>query len=194
MLKINKYFSLVLVAVIAITAFSSCEQREDWRFPELGNGGFVKFVSAPEFDAGADPASASFSALTEDPNQNIATYSLRVKGDFTGATADTIAFRSTTTFPFDVGFTGADMASLFGVDISTFAEGDSFEFFGTVTTVDGVVYDYVQSACSDCPTEPGDPNGSGTWNGGTTDQVLLSAAGLLQAFNYEVTFDDPPAP
>jgi len=191
MLKINKYFSLVLVTVMAATVFSSCEQREDWRFPELGNGGFVKFVTAPEFDAGADPASASFNALTEDPNGNIATYSLSVRGDFTGATTDTISFRSTTTFPFDVGFTGADMAALFGVDVSTFAEGDSFEFFGTATTVDGIVYDYVQSACVDCPVEPGDPNGSGSWNGANTDQVLLSAAGLLQAFNYEVTFDDP---
>ena len=182
MKNINKYFSLAFVAILTMVTFTSCEDEDKMRFPELGNGGFVKFVSMPEFDAGADPTSASFDALVEDPNGNVASYVITVQGDFAGAPADPIAFRSTNTFPFDVGFTGADMASLFGVNISTFQEGDSFEFFAVVTTTDGLVYDGTATEFD---------SATGEWNGGMTDGVLLSAAGLLQAFNWEVTFDDP---
>jgi hypothetical protein len=193
-MKNFKYITIAFIAAIGLTTFTSCEDEDKLRFPELSNGGFVKFVELPVFDAGADPTSASFNAMTEDPNENLASYELRVVGDFDGAPEDTLAFRSTTTFPFDVSFTGADMAALFGVDISTFQEGDSFEFFGTVTTVDGLVYDGTATAC-DCPTpEDGESTveDPGTWNGGMTDAVLLSAEGLLQAFNYEVEFTDPP--
>lgn len=190
-MKNLKYITLAFIAAVGLTTFTSCEDEDKLRFPELGNGGFVKFVEAPEFNAGADPTSAVFSAMTEDPNGNLASYELSVRASFAGAPTDTIAFRSTTSFPFDVSFTGADMAALYGVDIATFAEGDSFEFFGTATTVDGVVYDYVVTDC-DCPTEPDDENAPGTWNGANTDGVLINAAGLLQAFNYEVEFSDPP--
>ena len=142
MKNINKIFSLAFVAILTTVTFTSCEYDEDKaRFPQLTNGGFVKFVSAPEFDMGADPATASFNAMTEDPNGNVATYEVTVVGDFDGAPSDPLAFGSTTTFPYDVSFTTADMAELFGVDASVFVEDDSFEFFGVVTTVDGSVYD-----------------------------------------------------
>ena len=142
MKNINKIFSLAFVAILTTVTFTSCEYDEDKaRFPQLTNGGFVKFVSAPEFDMGADPATASFNAMTEDPNGNVATYEVTVVGDFDGAPSDSLAFGSTTTFPYDVSFTTADMAELFGVDASVFVEDDSFEFFGVVTTVDGSVYD-----------------------------------------------------
>lgn len=193
-MKKFKYITVAFIAVLGLTTLTSCEDEDKARFPELGNGGFVKFVELPVFDAGADPTSAVFNAMTEDPNGTIASYELRVVGDFTGAPDDTLAFRSTTTFPFDVGFTGADMAALFGVDITTFEEGDSFEFLGTVTTVDGVVYDYTRTDC-ECPTpEDGEVTveDPGTWNGSNTDNVLLTAGGLLQAFIYEVEFSDPP--
>jgi len=141
MKNINKIFSLVFVAILTTVTFTSCEDEDKARFPQLTNGGFVKFVSAPEFDMGADPATASFSAMTEDPNGTVATYEVTVVGDFAGAPSEALVFGSTTTFPFDVSFTTADMAELFGVDASVFVEDDSFEFFGVVTTVDGSVYD-----------------------------------------------------
>ena len=142
MKNINKIFSLAFVAILTTVTFTSCEYDQDKaRFPQLTNGGFVKFVSAPEFDMGADPATASFSAMTEDPNGTVATYEVTVVGDFAGAPSEALLFGSTTTFPFDVSFTTADMAELFGVDASVFVEDDSFEFFGVVTTVDGSVYD-----------------------------------------------------
>jgi len=193
-MKKIKYISLAVLAFASTTLFTSCEDEDKLRFPELGNGGFVKFVSMPEFDAGADATTASFTASTEDPNNNVANYEVKVRGFFTGAPTDTIAFRSTTTFPFDVSFTGSDMASLFGVDVSTFEQGDSFEFFGIVTTNDGLVYDGTRAAC-DCPAEPLDPldptQSNGTWNGGMTDNVLLTQPTLLQAFNWEVELEDP---
>ncbi|WP_415373803.1 hypothetical protein [Patiriisocius sp. Uisw_017] len=190
MKNINKILSLAFVAAITAFTFTSCEDEDKFRIPALGNGGFIKFVSLPEFDAGAEATSANFVATVEDPNQNAANFALTVIGDFTGAPADTLVFKSTTTFPFDVSFTGADMASLFEVPISTFEEGDSFEFLGTVTTTDGRVYD-ISRPGGEFPSDPEDPDYvPGTYNGGLTDGVLLDAPGLLSALNYEVTFDD----
>lgn len=189
MKNINKIVSLAFVAAITAFTFTSCEDEDKFRIPALGNGGFVKFVSLPEFDAGADATSANFVATVEDPNQNAANFALTVIGDFTGAPEDTLVFRSTTTFPFDVSFTGADMASLFSVPVSTFEEGDSFEFLGTVTTTDGRVYDSSQPD-GDYPDDPDDEDAPGEYYGGLTDGVLLDAPGLLSALNYEVTLDD----
>ena len=189
MKNINKIFSLAFVAILTTVTFTSCEYDEDKaRFPQLTNGGFVKFVSAPEFDMGADPATASFNAMTEDPNGTVATYEVTVVGDFDGAPSDPLAFGSTTTFPYDVSFTTADMAELFGVDASVFVEDDSFEFFGVVTTVDGSVYD--GTAPGGSYPDGDDPENAGSWNGGQTSGVLTSAAGLLDAFNWEVSFED----
>lgn len=189
MKNINKIFSLAFVAILTTVTFTSCEYDQDKaRFPALTNGGFVKFVSAPEFDMGADPATASFSAMTEDPNGTVATYEVTVVGDFAGAPSEALPFGSTTTFPFDVSFTTADMAELFGVDASVFVEDDSFEFFGVVTTVDGVVYD--GTAPSGSYPDGDDPENAGSWNGGQTSGVLTSAAGLLAAFNWEVSYED----
>ena len=191
MKNIKNYISLTFVAIIALATFVSCEDSDKWRFPpDLTNGGFVKFVTLPEFKAGADPATASFNAQTEDPSNNVATYDVRVRGFFNGATTDSISFGSTTTFPYDVSFDTADMAALFGVDVSTFEENDSFKFFGVVTTVDGVVYDGTTTSC-DCPSDPGNPDGTGTWSGGNTDGTVISAPTLLQAFKWEVKFQDP---
>ena len=152
----------------------------------------MKFVSQPVFEAGGDPTSASFNAVTEDPNGNVTNYELSVRGFFEGAPEDTLAWKSTTTFPFDVSFSGDDMASFFGLaDASAFESGDSFEFFATVTIEDGTVYSYIAPAC-ECPTADDEPDPTGgTWNGGNTNTVLLNAAGLLQALNYEVEFSDP---
>jgi hypothetical protein len=188
MKNINKIFSLAFVAILTTVTFTSCEDEDKARFPELSNGGFVKFVELPEFDMGADPATASFSAMTEDPNENVATYAVTVVGDFTGAPTDTIAFKSTDSFPFDVSFTTADMAALFNVDPSVFQEGDEFEFFGTVTTLDGVVYDGSRTGGT-FPDEL-DPNDPGSWDGGTSNGPLTGAVGLLNAFNWEVEYAD----
>ena len=230
MKNINKILSLAFVAVLASATFTSCEDEDKARFPELGNGGFVKFVSAPEFDAGLDPTSANFNSSVEDTNETAALYEITVAatwpqmvdGELELVTSDTIAYRSTTTFPFDIGFTGSDMSSLFNVPVETFSAFDSnfdatdpddveefnrfssFEFFGIVTTVDGVVYDGSASAFIEpTPTDPtddgfldpSDPDfipEPGQWNFQNSDVgPLTSAPGLLAAFNWEVEFVDP---
>ena len=189
MKNINKIFSLAFVAILTTVTFTSCEYDQDKaRFPELTNGGFVKFVSAPEFDMGADPATAAFSAMTEDPNGTVALYEVTVVGDFEGAPSEALPFGSTTTFPFDVSFTTADMAELFGVDASVFVEDDSFEFFGVVTTVDGAIYN--GTAPSGSYPEGDDPENAGSWNGGQTSNVLNTAPTLLAAFNWEVSYEN----
>jgi len=190
---LNKLF-FAIFAIITVTAFISCEDDDEDRFPTLTHGGFVKFVDLPEFKAGSNPLTASFSAVTEDPNNTVSSYSVKVRGYFNGATTDTLSFRNTNSFPFDVGFEVSDMAALFGVDESVFETGDRFKFFGIATTHDGVVYDGTLTGC-DCPQDPLDPTDpdatTGTWNGGQTADVLLDAPSLLQAYFWEVRFVDP---
>jgi hypothetical protein len=211
MKKLKFILPLALIALVVSISLTSCEQRENWRFPELGNGGFIKFVQQPDtwkgtdnaggtsivkYHIGTDPAEASFNASVEDPNGNVASVEFFVMGDFQDAPAEALPFASTTSFPFDVSFTTADMAALFNVDATVFQSGDFFEFMTVITTTDGRVYISRVAECEDCPLEPGDPNGSGTWNGGTIDAVLLQGGDtgdnfLLPAVWYRVKYLAP---
>jgi len=200
-MKRFKYIVLTIILVIGSTAiFTSCEDSDKFRFPQLGNGGFVKFtfqpdcweglsivegVSITKYHIGTIPGEATFNAVTEDPSGNVASYELFVRGTFKGAPEDPIAYMSTTSFPFDISFTGQDMADLFNVPIESFESGDDFFFTSTIITNDGTVYNSTVSGCDDCPDEiffdengnpideNGDPLDPGNWNGGTIDGVLL---------------------
>jgi len=208
MKKLKFILPLALIALVVSISLTSCEQREDWRFPELGNGGFIKFVQQPDtwtgsdvsdgtsivkYHIGADPAESAFEAFVEDPNGNIANVDFFVMGDFDGAPDDALPFGSTTSFPYDVSFTTDDMATLFGVDASVFQTGDYFEFMTVINTTDGRTYISRVAECDECPLEAGDPNGSGIWNGGTIDAVLLQGGDtgdnfLLPAVWYRVKY------
>ena len=210
MKKLKLFLPLALIALVVSISLTSCEQREDWRFPELGNGGFIKFVQQPDtwkgsdisdgtsivkYHIGDDPTTASFNAYVEDPTGNVTSVEFWVIGDFTGAPTEALQFGSTTTFPYNVSFTTADMANLFNVDASVFQSGDFFEFMTVITTDDGKVYISRAAEC-DCPLEPGDPNGTGTWNGGTIDSVVLQGGDtgdnfLLPAVWYRVNYLAP---
>jgi len=215
-MKRFKYIVLALVVAVGSSAvFTSCEDSDKFRFPELGNGGFVKFVFQPDFweglqiedgvsivkyHIGADPAGATFEALTEDPTGNVASYELFVRGDFDGAPEDPIAYKSTTSFPFDVSYSTADMASLFNVPVETFKTGDQLFFTSIITLTDGTVYNSIVSACEECPDtledDDGNPLDPGMWNGGTIDGVLLQGGDtgenfLLPAIYWVVKYLDP---
>ncbi|MCZ6595339.1 MAG: hypothetical protein O6943_10575 [Bacteroidetes bacterium] len=200
-MKRFKYIIMTIILAVGSTAvFTSCEDSDKFRFPELGNGGFVKFtfqpdcwegliiiegVSITKYHIGTDPTEASFNAVTEDPSGNVASYELFVRGTFKGAPEDPISYMSTTTFPFDVSYSGQDMATLFNVPIDAFEDGDDFFFTSTTITHDGRVYNSGVTSCEDCPNEiffdengnpvdeNGDPLDPGTWSGGTIDSVLL---------------------
>jgi hypothetical protein len=214
MKKLKFILPLALIALVVSISLNSCEQREDWRFPELGNGGFIKFVQQPfswegtdatdngdgtnativKYHVGEEPTESPFNAFVEDPNGNIASVDFWVKGDFDGAPDDALPFGSTTTFPYDVSFTAEDMAALFNVDVSVFQTGDFFEFMTMITTVDGKVWVSRVTGCTECPTETGDPMGPGTWNGGTIEGIALLPGGdtgdnfLLPAVWYRVKY------
>ena len=159
----------IILAVGSTAVFTSCEDSDKFRFPELGNGGFVKFtfqpdcwegliiidgVSITKYHIGTDPTEASFNAVTEDPSGNVASYELFVRGTFKGAPEDPIAYMSTTTFPFDVSFSTDDMEVLFDVvGKGTFEDGDDFFFTSRIITHDGRVYNSDVSECDECPDE-----------------------------------------
>ena len=220
-MKRFKYIIMTIILAVGSTAlFTSCEDSDKHRFPELGNGGFVKFtfqpdcwegltivggVSITKYHIGTDPLEASFNAVTEDPTGNVASYELFVRGTFNGAPEDPIAYMSTTTFPFDVSYSGQDLATLFNVPIETFEDGDDFFFTSTIITHDGRVYNSDTSDCEECPDEiffdaegnpvdeNGDPLDPGSWNGGTIDGVLLqggdtNANELLPAVYWVVRY------
>ena len=69
-MKNFKYITLAFIAVVGLTTLTSCEDEDKLPLPELGNGGFVKFVEMPEFNAGADPTSASFNARKQSKNSH----------------------------------------------------------------------------------------------------------------------------
>lgn len=209
MRKLKFILPITLIALVVSFSFTSCEQREDWRFPELGNGGFVKFTiepfsyegtvntedgtAIPNYHIGEDPAESSFTAFIEDPNQNAASVSYVVRTNSEGVPEANREqqFLTATSFPAEVSYTTADMAALFGVDAEAFSTGDYFEFEATITTVDGKEYNARQSACDPCPTDPEDPDYPGSWNGGNIDQVLVSGGTggrLLPAVWYRVEY------
>lgn len=208
-MKRFKYIVLILLVAVGSGAiFTSCEDSDKFRFPSLTNGGFVKFVFQPDvweglqivdgvsivkYHIGSDPTTASFDAITEDPSGNVASYELFVRGTFEEAPEDPIAYKNTNSFPFDVSYTGADMAALFNVPIETFQSGDEFYFTSRTTLTNGIVYNSDVSNC-DCPDtiffdedgnpidEDGNPIDPGTWNGGTIDGVLLQGGDTGENF------------
>lgn len=214
MRKLRFILPVALIALVVSISLTSCEQREDWRFPELGNGGFVKFTEQPfswegsdptdngddvpativKYHIGEIPAESDFKAFIEDPTGNVALVEYFVKGFFENAPEEAIAWRSTNSFPFDVSFTAADMAGLFGVDVETFQTGDFFEFMSVITTTDGKVYLSKVSGCdpNPCPNQEEDEY-PGTHNGGTIDGVVLQGGDtgdnfLLPAVWYRVKY------
>lgn len=209
MKTINKYLVVALALVASTAVFTSCEDEDKARIPSLDNGGFVKFVTQPEFYdgtenaaaapnnfpipvylIGADPSTAVFTAVAEDPNGNVATYDVEVAAQIDGVVSDTVAFRTTTTFPFDLSFTTADMASIFNVSSGTFQEGDRFDFIATVTTEDGRIYRPIRSELLQEITPEGDT--LVFYNGGNTDDVILNVPGYLQAMNWRVRYEEIP--
>ena len=48
-MKRFKYIIMTIILAVGSTAmFTSCEDSDKFRFPELGNGGFVKFTVQPD--------------------------------------------------------------------------------------------------------------------------------------------------
>lgn len=230
MKKFNISFLTVLSLVALTFMVSSCEDSDKFRVPELGNGGFVKFVYQPDFwegiesvdtadgaanvvyyHIGADPAESNFVAVTEDPNENISScewFVRSVRGD--SVTSGPVAYKSTTTFPFDVSFTTAEMEAILGFRTASNPDslrtGDELVFSSMITTNDGRIYISDVSNCVDCPA-PGeddvDENGivipfedPGSWNGGTIDQVVLQGGDtgenfVIPAVWYKVKYEAP---
>lgn len=230
-MKTIKNIALGLLVIAGGFSFTSCEDEDKNPIPELEMGGYIKFVEQPyqwtgidvavdnpapapdinntRYNIGDDLSNGIFNGVIEDPNGNVASVEIFVEyDDADGDRTDPVPFRSTTTFPFDVSFTPADMASLFGVDVNDFEVGtieqlangnflitdnDRFIFSSTVTLNDGRVYNSIRTNC-DCPS-PADGEliveDPGTWNGGTIDNVILSGGDtgkneLLPANGYLV--------
>lgn len=172
MKKSNKIIKILFVTVISISLFG-CQDDDKNVLPDFQEGGFVQFAEAPILEVGL---TAPFQGTVIDPNGNAAEYQLSVSARIGNVQQDTLVFKTTNSFPFEVGFTLNDMASLYGLSVEDFGSSDRFQFLAKVTTDEGLIFD---------SSPPGFDNETGEWNGGTFTPAL-GAPGLRSAMSYRV--------
>ena len=184
MKSIKQYFNLFLVLALVMVG---CKDNSD--FPDVRNealtnlqrGGMIQFENLRErmVIKGDDPNTGEFSAPIVDPNNTAVSYTV---GLITAT--DTIQVGETyTSFPNTLNIQASDIRAALGRDLEF---GESFDFFGEVTTADGTVYNANEL---DVSTD----GGVTTVNGGNTRFEIFQPAntGLKQAFLFELTVACP---
>ena len=140
----NMKKNILWTALLALIFSAACTDEDKFNnevFFELERGGFVRFTSAPNPLIGADtPDTWSYEANIWDPNNNLSEYNLSLVfgGDTTLVTTvtDFGTGREGTT----LSFTSAELAAAAGIPTTDFEFGQSFNFVGTATRNDGVVF------------------------------------------------------
>lgn len=168
----NKIINILFIAVISISLIG-CQDDDKNVLPDFEKGGFVQFAETPILEVGL---TTPFQGTVIDPNGNAAEYELSVSARIGNVQQDTLVFKTTNSFPFDVGFTLSDMASLYGLSAEDFGSSDRFQFLAKVTTDEGLVFD---------SSPPGFDQETGEWNGGTFNPTL-GTPGLRSAMSYRV--------
>lgn len=186
MKKNKKHISLLLSFLAVIVLAWSCEDNSDFRkvrneaLTNLQRGGLIQFDDLRErmVIKGDDPNTGSFNASVVDPNNTAVLYTVGVV-----TATDTIQVASLSSFPNDLIIQAADIRTALGRDLEF---GESFDFFGEVTTADGTVYNALEL---DVSTD----NGVTVVNGGNSRFEIFQPAntGLKQAFLFELTIACP---
>lgn len=169
---------IYLVLSLLFVAFYSCTDQSKFNNPahhELENGAFLRFTNSQPAATYDDPQNIEFSDEIYDPNNNVIAYNLALKAVIGGSTYIAENFISITSFPATLSITTQSMADAIGVDGADFGFGDVFEFTGTATRNDGVVFYGV---------EPSFDEDNLTVGIGNTDAVLLSAPAYQNAMNF----------
>lgn len=186
-MKKNKTQISLLLSMLALVAMVwGCKDNTDFRkvrneaLTNLQRGGMIQFENLRErmILSGADPNTGQFSAPIVDPNGTAVLYTVGVV-----TATDTVQVASYTSFPTNLVIQAADIRTAIGRDLEF---GESFDFFGEVTTEDGTVYN---ANVLDVSTD----NGVTTVSGGNSRFEIFQPAntGLKQAFVFELTVACP---
>ncbi len=186
-MKKNKRQISLLLSMLALVAMVwGCKDNTDFRkvrneaLTNLQRGGMIQFENLRErmILSGADPNTGQFTAPVVDPNGTAVLYTVGVV-----TATDTIEVARLTSFPTDLIIQATDIRTAIGRDLEF---GESFDFFGEVTTEDGTVYN---ANVLDVSTD----NGVTTVSGGNSRFEIFQPAntGLKQAFVFELTVACP---
>ncbi|MEL0454824.1 hypothetical protein WJN01_01190 [Flavobacteriaceae bacterium SZ-1-7] len=142
-----------LLAYFVLGAVSfTCTDQSTFRNPshhELEQGAFIRFSGNVMPATFEDAQNISFTSEVWDPNNNVIEYNLGITAIVGGVkyVADDII--TLTSFPGTVTITSQLIADAIGVDVNTFGFGDQFNFLGTATRADGVVFNGLQPSYDD---------------------------------------------
>jgi hypothetical protein len=148
---------MALVVAVGSSAFTSCEDSDKFRFPELTNGGYIKFVFQPDVYEGLQIVDEFLSQsiileqillqlvlmhFTEDPSGNVAhrmSCSLEVP---LMVLLKILSPQGALLFlPFDISYSTGDMATLFNVPMKHLLLMSFLT--STITLTSGVVYNSI---------------------------------------------------
>lgn len=137
--------AILLIAFIGL-GIASCEDEDKNNFDSFSKAGaFVRF--AEPFPAVVDVSSidqipnVAISAVIEDPNNAVVSYSISVSATISGETVEeAVLINEITSFPATVNFTMGEITSALGIDPGDVGFGDTFDFSGTATNAQGVIY------------------------------------------------------
>ncbi len=187
-MKKNKtHISLLLSLGLMLAMVFGCSDPSDFKkvrneaLTNLQRGGMIQFDNVRErmVIKGVDPNTGTFEAPVVDPNNTAISYTV---GLITAT--DTIQIGdAVTSFPSNLVVQAADIRTALGRDLEF---GESFNFFGEVTTADGTVYN---ANALDVSSD----GGITTVTGGNTRFEIFQPAntGLKQAFLFQLTVACP---
>lgn len=181
-MKTMKYLLIIFLATFFL---ASCDDDgtdpfDIAVFPELENGGFVRF---PDGERPAlielDGENNSFTDINvEDANGNVVSYTLDVRATLASMDSTYLLedYVTVTSLPATIRIDAAEIAAGIGLPYDSLSLGDVFVFNGTAVTEDGRTYS------GSIPTF--DPETGEVGGGNTENQLLTNPASYNSALNF----------
>jgi hypothetical protein len=203
----KKYIYILGIVCLSIGIIISCTDEDLTKLDDLQSGVFVKHATTPETVIGVnDLADFLYETTLIDPAGTVASYELYIYGDLVSSgTSDTILINTYKEFPIEISYNVQGLATQLGIDVSAVGFGDTYNFIGIATDVDGNKYYAESSEILDDTTDVDsyetyytrDSVGNVVdtvylYSGGLTSSVLLDGTtGYNNGFDFSVTIGCP---
>jgi len=179
--------NILITALLALVFAVGCTDEDKFNnevFFELERGGFVRFTEAVNPLIGAEtPDTWSYNSNIFDPNNNLSEYNLYIV-----AGGDTSLVKTVTDFGgsegVPIGITSDEVAAAMGVTTGDFVFGQSFNFYGTATRNDGVVF----------TPQPLVADFDNNVFSGNTQENIVDEPGYFDAMTFVLTLACPTEP